>query len=50
MLIGFLLRRTITLLLCAGSFWLGLKADALVEPEPAAAPATAPCAEAPDGT
>jgi hypothetical protein len=27
MLIGFLLRRAVTLLLCAGSFWLGLKAD-----------------------
>ncbi len=46
MLIGFLLRRTITLLLCAGSFWLGLKADALVEP--AAAPAAAACPEVPD--
>lgn len=48
MLIGFLLRRAITLLLCAGSFWLGLKADALVEPDPAAAPAAAACPEVPD--
>lgn len=47
MLIGFLLRRAVTLLLCAGSFWLGLKADSLVRPDPAAA-ATAACPEVSD--
>ncbi|WP_413875517.1 hypothetical protein [Albidovulum sp.] len=45
MLIGFFLRRTVTLLMCAGSFWLGLKADRLVRPEPAAAV----CPEVTDG-
>ncbi len=50
MLVGFLLRRTVTLALCAGSFWLGLKAERMVEPGPAAAPAAARCPEIPDGT
>ena len=45
MLIGFFLRRIVTVTLCAGSFWLGLKTDQLVRAEPA--PAAADCAEAP---
>lgn len=45
MLVGFFLRRVVTLALCAGSFWLGLKADGLVRT--AAAPVT--CPEVPDG-
>ncbi|WP_291335917.1 hypothetical protein [Albidovulum sp.] len=49
MLVGFLLRRTVTLALCAGSFWLGLKADRMVRPPPAAAPAAAHCPEAEGG-
>lgn len=44
MLIGFFLRRIVTVTLCAGSFWLGLKADQLVRAESAPAPG---CAEAP---
>jgi len=49
MLVGFFLRRIITVALCAGSFWLGLKADRLVRPGPAAASSAARCPEVPDG-
>lgn len=49
MLVGFFLRRIVTVALCAGSFWLGLKADRLLRPDPAAAAATAHCPEVPDG-
>ncbi len=46
MLIGFFLRRIVTLSLCAGAFWLGMKTDqAIRQPPPAAL-----CEEAPDGT
>lgn len=30
MMVGFFLRRFVTVLLCAGSFWLGLKADRVI--------------------
>lgn len=49
MLVGFFLRRIVTLSLCAGAFWLGLKADQMVRPEPAAAAAAADCPEPADG-
>ena len=50
MLIGFFLRRIVTVTLCAGSFWLGIKADGLITAKPAAVSAAADCtAEAPDG-
>ena len=45
MLIGFFLRRIITLTLCAGSFWLGMKTDRLFVPKPAAATLAAGCPE-----
>lgn len=37
MLVGFPLRRAVTVALCAGSFRLGLKADLPARPESAAA-------------
>ena len=46
MLIGFFLRRIVTVTLCAGSFWLGMKTDRLFSATPAAAPTAATC-EAP---
>ena len=49
MLIGFSLRRIITLALCAGSFWLGVKTDRLIQPKPAAVQAAADCPEAANG-
>lgn len=49
MLVGFLLRRIVTVVLCAGSFWLGLKADRLVRPDCASATATTRCPELLDG-
>ena len=49
MLIGFFLRRIVTLSLCAGTFWLGMKTERLIEPNPAAATVAADCPEAPDG-
>jgi len=50
MLIGFFLRRIVTVTLCAGSFWLGIKADRLIAAQPAVAPAAADCPpEAPNG-
>ncbi|WP_347310907.1 hypothetical protein [Defluviimonas sp. SAOS-178_SWC] len=49
MLIGFFLRRVVTLTLCAGAFWLGLKADQLITVKPAAATVAADCPEAADG-
>jgi hypothetical protein len=49
MLIGFFLRRIVTLTLCAASFWLGIKADRLFTPKPVAAPAAAECPEVTDG-
>lgn len=50
MLIGFVLRRIVTLALCAGSFWLGIKADRLFTARPLAAPGAAECStEAPHG-
>lgn len=49
MLIGFFLRRIITVTLCAGSFWLGLKADRLITAKPAAATVAAECPEVSDG-
>lgn len=36
MLIGFFLRRIVTVTFCAGSFWLGMKTDRLVAAQPAA--------------
>lgn len=48
MLIGFLVRRIITLTLCAGSFWLGMKTDRLFTARPAAATVAAGCPEAAD--
>jgi hypothetical protein len=50
MLIGFFLRRIVTVTLCAGSFWLGIKADRLITAKPVAAPVAAECTpEAPNG-
>ncbi len=50
MLIGFFLRRIVTVTLCAGSFWLGIKADRLIAAKPVAAPMAADCMqEAPNG-
>ncbi|MCV2874282.1 hypothetical protein OEZ71_18455 [Defluviimonas sp. WL0050] len=49
MLIGFFLRRIITLTLCAGSFWLGMKTDRILVPKTAAAPVAADCPEVTDG-
>lgn len=49
MLIGFFLRRIVTVTLCAGSFWLGVKADRLFTATPAAAPAAAACEVPSDG-
>lgn len=49
MLIGFFLRRIVTLALCAGAFWLGMKADRLIVPKPAAATVAADCPEVTDG-
>ena len=48
-MIFFMLRRTTTILLCAGSFWLGIKADRLFTANPAAAPVAADCGETTDG-
>ena len=50
MLIGFFLRRIVTLTLCAGAFWLGMKTDRLFETKPAAATVAADCPEVGDGT
>ena len=44
----FLLRRIVTIGLCAGSFWLGAKADNLFDGFAAPSGAAAEC-EAPDG-
>jgi hypothetical protein len=50
MLIGFFLRRIVTLALCAGSFWLGIRTDRLLTAGSLAAPGAAACApEAPHG-
>ena len=49
MLIGFFLRRIVTLTLCAGAFWLGMKTDRLLVPKSAATPAAADCPEVKDG-
>jgi hypothetical protein len=47
MFIGFFLRRFVTVALCAGSFWAGIKADHLFA---AGAPApAADCAEVTNG-
>ena len=49
MLVGFFLRRIVTLTLCAGAFWLGLKADELFVPRVPPASATPDCRNMPDG-
>lgn len=49
MLIGFLLRRVVTLTLCAGAFWLGVRTDRLFMPDPAAAATAADCPALRDG-
>jgi hypothetical protein len=49
MMIGFFLRRIVTVALCGGSFWLGIKADRLFTPTPAASVAGANCPEAANG-
>ncbi len=49
MLIGFFLRRIVTVTLCAGAFWLGIKTDQMVRTEPAAASAAADCEGTGDG-
>lgn len=49
MLIGFFLRRIVTVTLCAASFWLGVKTDRLIQPRPAAATVAADCPEAAGG-
>lgn len=43
MLVGFFLRRIFTVTFCAGSFWLGMKADRLMTAKPAAATVAADC-------
>lgn len=48
MLIGFFLRRIVTVTLCAGSFWLGMKTDRLIAAQPAA-PVAAACEVPADG-
>ena len=48
MLIGFVLRRIVTVTLCAGSFWLGMKTDRLIAAQPAA-PLAAECEVPADG-
>jgi len=50
MFIGFFLRRIVTVSLCAGAFVMGMKAERMIEPKPAAANPAAECPEAPDGT
>lgn len=42
MLIGFFLRRIVTLTLCAGAFWLGMKTDRVLYAQPAAFPCEEP--------
>ena len=52
MFIGFFLRRMVTVLLCAGSFWLGIKTDAMfASGGTPAGSAAAPnlCPEVPNG-
>ncbi len=52
MFIGFFVRRFVTVLLCAGSFWLGIKTDAIFASggTPAGStPAETLCPEAQDG-
>lgn len=49
MLIGFLMRRVVTLSLCAAAFWLGIRTDRLFTPTSVAAPAAADCPVARDG-
>lgn len=49
MLIGFLLRRVVTLSLCAAAFWLGVRADRLFMPEPVATASAADCPATQDG-
>ena len=52
MFIGFFVRRLVTVLLCAGSFWLGIRTDALFASGgmPAGRPsATTLCPEAQNG-
>jgi len=49
MLIGFFLRRIVTVTLCAGAFWLGFKTDQMVRYDPAAASAAADCPGVDDG-
>ncbi|HQU66754.1 MAG TPA: hypothetical protein PLI43_01005 [Albidovulum sp.] len=49
MLIGFFLRRIVTVTLCAGSFWLGMKTDRLIAAQPAAPPVAAECKVPADG-
>lgn len=45
MLIGFFLRRIVTVTLCAGSFWLGIKTDRLIAAQPAATATNSVAAE-----
>lgn len=45
MLIGFFLRRIVTVTLCAGSFWLGMKTDRLIAAQPATPATVQPAAE-----
>lgn len=49
MFVGFFLRRIVTVTFCAGSFWLGMKADRLITATPAAAPVAADCEAPADG-
>lgn len=48
MLVGFFLRRIVTVTLCAGSFWLGMKTDRLIAAQPAA-PLASECKVPADG-
>jgi hypothetical protein len=49
MMIGFFLRRIVTVALCGGSFWLGMKTDRLFTPPLAASVAGADCAGVTNG-
>ena len=49
MMVGFFLRRFVTFALCGGAFWLGMKTDRLMFPQPAAAMVAAECPEAANG-
>ncbi|MGB7261202.1 MAG: hypothetical protein WBC68_03960 [Albidovulum sp.] len=48
MLIGFFLRRIVTLAFCAGSFWLGMKTDRILTPNPPATTVAGDCQEVTD--